>query len=104
MALIETRAAAFDVVAHPPETAPAPVVLLVEDEAFLRLTTADELRDSGYRVIEEANADEAIRTLKSKVRVDIVLSDIRMPGEKDGVTLAHWIKKHYPDLAVILVS
>lgn len=104
MVLERRGATALDLLAGASEMATAPVVLLVEDEVLLRVTTADELRDRGYVVIEAANADEAIRTLQSKVPVHVVLSDIRMPGEKDGVALAHWNHERHPNLAVILVS
>jgi DNA-binding NtrC family response regulator len=104
MVLERRGSTAIDLLAGASEMATAPVVLLVEDEVLLRVTTADELRDRSHVVIEAANADEAIRTLQSKVPVHVVLSDIRMPGEKDGVALAYWIHEHHPNLAVILVS
>lgn len=85
-------------------TTSAPAILLVEDEVLLRMVTADQLRAFGYAVIEAANANEAIKTLQSRAHVDAVLSDIRMPGEQNGVALARWIKTHHTDLPVILVS
>ncbi len=58
---------------------------------------AQYLRDCGYRVIEAVNADEAITVLLHRdTVVDIVFSDIEMPGAMDGFGLAKWIREHRP--------
>ncbi len=54
--------------------------LVVEDEMLIRIMVSDSLRDAGLNVIEAFNADEAIRILHSGVKVDLMLSDVRMPG------------------------
>ena len=66
----------------------APVVLIVENDVLLRLVTASNLRDAGFEVIEAANAAEALRVL-ARVPVDVLFSDIDMPGNIDGLALAH---------------
>ena len=83
---------------------PAVVVLVVEDDVLLRFATADDLRDHGYCVIEACTGDEAVSILATRVAVDIVLSDIRMPGSRDGIALARYVKANHPDKRVILVS
>lgn len=104
MALIDTETTVIDVASPRHGTTSAPAILLVEDEVLLRMVTADHLRALGYMVLEAANASEAIKMLQSTVHIDAVLSDIRMPDERNGVALARWIKTHRPDLPVVLVS
>lgn len=80
-------------------------IFIVEDELLIRLAVADFLSDCGYRIIEAADADEAIAVLKvNVVRVDLVFSDVQMPGVVDGFGLARWIRQHRPGLPVILTS
>jgi DNA-binding NtrC family response regulator len=86
------------------ETARQPAVLLVEDEILIRSATAEFLRSTGYRVIEAANAAEAIAVFASAIEIDLVFSDINMPGTMNGVGLARWIADHHPGIHVILTS
>jgi two-component system, response regulator PdtaR len=79
-------------------------VLVVDDEVLLRLSIADCLREEGFAVIEAANADEAIAILRTAVSVDVVLTDVTMPGRMDGVGLARFIEAHRPDAKVIVTS
>ncbi len=79
-------------------------ILVVEDEVLIRLMVSDELRDEGYDVIEAFNADEALAVLKSSVRVDLIFSDVRMPGSLDGLGLLAVVKTSFPALPVILTS
>lgn len=83
---------------------PKRVVLVVEDEILIRIAIADYLRDVGYSVIESANAQDAIEVVASRVPVDLVFTDINMPGEMDGQSLANWLLAHRPELPVILTS
>jgi CheY-like chemotaxis protein len=82
----------------------ARVVLLVEDEALLRGTTAEFLRLSGYTVIETASAAEAIAELESGKSIDIVLSDVGLSGPMDSLALACWLRQRYIDVPVMLTS
>jgi DNA-binding NtrC family response regulator len=66
-------------------------VLVVEDETLLRLAAAEHLRAGGFVVIEAATGEEAQAVLKSGVSVDLIFSDINMPGALDGVELAVWV-------------
>lgn len=80
-------------------------VLVVEDEVLTRLVIADYLRECGYRVHEAVSADEAIAILQSpEVSVDVVFSDVEMPGSMDGFGLARWIRTNKPGMQVILTS
>ena len=80
------------------------VILVVEDEVLVRMVIADYLRDCGYRVFEAANVDEAKAVLTADTEVDLVFSDVQMPGASDGFELASWIRTHHPGVAVILTS
>ena len=82
----------------------APLVLVVEDEFFLRYVTAEYLEDYGFSVLQAANADEAVGLLQSNRDVGAVFSDIQMPGSMNGLGLAHWITETLPDVKVLLTS
>jgi CheY-like chemotaxis protein len=89
----------------PEPTTPSPTVLVVEDEVLIRLVIADYLRECGYRVHEAANAAEAVAVLESgTVAIDIVFSDVLMPGDMDGFGLARWVRSHQPNVRVILTA
>jgi len=71
---------------------------------LLRNLAAANLRESGFEVIEANSADEAIRVLQAEMPVDVVFSDIQMPGSMDGFGLAQWVHRERPWLKVILTS
>ncbi len=81
-----------------------PVVLVVEDEVLVRMVIAEYLRDCDYVVIEAGSAAEAIALFKADVEVDVVFSDIQMPGNMDGFGLAQWVRQNRPGVKVILTS
>ena len=85
-------------------SAPAPTILVVEDEVLIRLAVADYLRDCGFRIVEAGSADEAILVLRAEIEIDVVFSDVNMPGSMDGFGLAQWIRGERPGLKVILTS
>jgi CheY-like chemotaxis protein len=87
-----------------PVPAPPPVVLVVEDDVLVRTVVAAYLRDCGFDVVEAGSADEAIRVLQADIGVDIVFSDVNMPGSMDGFGLAQWLRRERPGLKVILTS
>ena len=79
-------------------------VLLVEDEVLIRLMLADELRNQGLQVLEASNADEALTVLQSSLPVHLLFTDIRMPGEMDGVALAKLAHARFPQIKSIIGS
>ena len=82
-----------------------PAVLVVEDEVLIRLVIADYLRECGFKVYEAGTALEAIAVLESnKASIDLVFSDIRLPGDMNGFALAQWTRKNRPGLPVVLTS
>jgi CheY-like chemotaxis protein len=81
-----------------------PCVLVVEDEALLRALIADELRTAGLRVVEATDADDAWSYAAAGGPVDVLFSDIQMPGSMSGVELAHKLLQRSPHLDVIITS
>jgi len=81
-----------------------PVVLLAEDEPIIRFDIADELRRLGCQVIEASNADEAIDIVKSTARLDLVVTDVRMPGNRDGLDVARAVRQERPGLMTVVMS
>ena len=80
------------------------VVLVVEDEIMIRSPVAGFLRMAGFKVVEAANAHEAVAVFVTGTVIDLVFSDIDVPGSMDGVGLARWISDHHPGIPVILTS
>ena len=78
-------------------------VLVVEDDVILRYALAHWLRE-GHEVLEAATADEALAILASIVTVDIVVTDVQMPGSMNGLDLTTYIRESFPSLPVIVVS
>ena len=81
-----------------------PVVLVVEDEVLIRLAAADHLRSCGFKVAEAGTAAEAQELVLAGLKVDLVFSDITMPGPMDGIGLCQWLHEHAPGVPVILTS
>ncbi|WP_119303639.1 response regulator [Dongia deserti] len=95
--------ASFDV---PPQGDPAsrPTILVVEDEVLVRLDIAAFLRSRGFRVLEAGNAYEAIQLLDAEQDIDLVFSDITMPGSLNGMDLARWVRHKHNRVKVLLTS
>lgn len=80
------------------------LVLVVEDEALLRMAAADMVETAGFEVVEAANATEAVVMLESRLDIRIVFSDIDMPMGIDGMKLAALIRDRWPPIEIVLVS
>jgi len=81
-----------------------PNVLVVEDEMVLRMRAVDIVEDAGFTPVEAVNADEAIAILESRSDIDLLFTDIQMPGSMDGLKLAHAVHDRWPGIKIILVS
>lgn len=79
-------------------------VLVVEDEAIIRVDLANELEDAGYEVIEAESADEAIKLLTLVPRIRLMITDVDMPGSMDGLKLAAAVRERWPPVSIIVVS
>src|ERR1700730_12632628 len=81
-----------------------PVVLIVEDEALLRICGAEMVADAGYDVVEAGNADEAIAILEARSDIHIVFTDMQMPGSMDGLKLARFVRDRWPPIKLVATS
>ncbi|HKD21681.1 MAG TPA: response regulator [Rhizomicrobium sp.] len=82
----------------------APTVLIAEDEVLIRFALYDGLTDRGVRVLEAGTAAEAIHVLEAEPGIDLVFTDIRMPGPLDGLDLVRWVHSHRPGTPVVVTS
>ena len=80
------------------------VVLIVEDEPFIRMDAADAIRADGFDVLEVSNADEAIAILEVRADIAVVFTDIQMPGSMDGLKLAAAVRNRWPPIRIIATS
>jgi CheY-like chemotaxis protein len=79
-------------------------ILVVEDEAILRMLNAEMLEDAGFRVLEAASADEAVKILEQSPDVRVLFSDVKMPGTMDGIDLARMVHTRWPKIGILLTS
>ncbi len=83
---------------------PRPVVVLIaEDEILIRWAVAEELRAAGWDIVEVATADDAIEVLETAIEVDLVVTDVNMPGMK-GLDLARFVVCERPAVKVVVMS
>lgn len=78
-------------------------VLLVDDEPAIRVLFAATLRRDGYHVVEAGDGEEAVQTAKKAERVDLVITDIRMP-KMDGIAMANALREAQPEIRIVFVS
>lgn len=80
------------------------VVLVVEDNTIIRMGAIDLVISAGYEALEACDADEAIRILESRDDIDLVFTDVQMPGTMDGFKLCHYIRDRWPPVKLIVAS
>jgi CheY-like chemotaxis protein len=92
--------------ANPPEIPQRPIVVVIaEDELLLRTLAAEVLEDEGFITVECENAISALEICKSRPEaIDILFTDIRMPGPMDGLELAHRVRERWPWVGIIIAS
>lgn len=79
-------------------------ILCVEDDDLVRQMTAEGLRDAGYDVVEAKDGDEAIEQMRHSHHIDLVFTDVQMPGHLDGVGLVEKVRQDNPRMPVIVTS
>lgn len=79
-------------------------ILVVEDEALVRMDAADFFRQSGFDVIEAASADEALSTVRGRPHLCALFTDVEMPGNLNGLMLAHKIRQCFPQIVIVISS
>lgn len=86
-------------------TNPSPaVVLVVDDEALVRMFAVDVIEEAGLQSIEASNASEAMTLLGAHPEITVLFTDINMPGPFDGLELARKVHALRPDVQLILTS
>lgn len=79
-------------------------ILVVEDEVLIRMVLAHDLRSRGYRVLEASDGTEAMQILRSDHTIDLLLTDVGLPGGITGFEIARRARRKRPELAVIITS
>ena len=80
------------------------VVLIVEDEPLVREIATLEFEDAGFHVIAAGDGDTAVSHLASDAAIDLLFTDIRLPGSIDGWTIADRARELRPGLPVIYAT
>src|SRR3981081_1853880 len=88
----------------PDQSAALRAILVVEDEMMLRMRAVDMVEDAGFAAVEAINADDALAILESRSDIELLFTDIQMPGSMDGLKLAYAVHKRWPLIKIILVS
>jgi CheY-like chemotaxis protein len=79
-------------------------ILIVEDEVLVRVLAARMFGDAGFRVLEAANSDEALEFLDADSDVQLLFTDVNLPGAIDGLALAQQVHGRWPHIGIIVVS
>jgi CheY-like chemotaxis protein len=80
------------------------VVLVVEDEAIIRMDVVGLLVGAGFEVLDAKSADHAIAILETRPDIRLVFTDVDMPGTMDGIRLAHHVRDRWPAVLLIVAS
>ena len=80
------------------------VVLVVEDEAIIRMGAVQMLEEAGFDVVEADNAHDAVSILERRNDVCAIFTDINMPGTIDGMRLARMVRDRWPPIHLIVTS
>jgi CheY-like chemotaxis protein len=80
------------------------VILIVEDSPIIRMSAVDLMESAGYVALEAGCADEAIALLESRSDIDLVFTDVQMPGTMDGIKLSHHIRNRWPPVKLVVAS
>jgi CheY-like chemotaxis protein len=81
-----------------------PIVLVVEDEPLIRHFVRFELEEAGFTVLEAANADRAVALLEARGDIQLIFTDVDMPGSMDGAKLAAAVRDRWPPIHIIITS
>jgi CheY-like chemotaxis protein len=79
-----------------------PKILVVEDDPVSRMLITYSLKKHGFDTVEAHHGADAIRVLQETPAVDLVFTDVCLPGNIDGVAVVRWIYAHRPELPVVL--
>jgi signal transduction histidine kinase len=88
----------------PPQAEAGAVVLLVEDELAVRMVVVEVLSDLGYTVLEADNSQSGLRIVETRARIDLLLTDVGLPGGMNGRQLADAAREQRPGLKVLFLT
>ena len=80
------------------------IVLVVEDEALVRMNAVGLLEDAGYEVLEAIDTEHALAILEARTDIGLVFTDVEMPGAVDGIGLTHRIRERWPLMLMVVAS
>ncbi len=89
-----------DAGASPPQAA----VLVCEDEELVRINTCELLEQSGLKVLEAADATEALALIEAHPEIQVLVTDVKMPGWMSGIDLARLVEKKWPEISILVTS
>jgi len=87
-----------------PQVAAAATVLMVEDEVLISHLVADWLDERGFAVHEVTNAEAALRYIDDGGAVDVLFTDVNLPGDMNGAELAVKVRERRPELPIVYAS
>ena len=79
-------------------------VLVVEDQALVRMDAVSCVEEAGYLALAVGNAEDALQALRENRTIDALFTDIRMPGSFDGLALARRAREEWPDMPIVVTS
>ena len=80
------------------------IVLVVEDEPVIRELSVVVLEEAGFRVVAAEDAAHALLALETGLHPRVMFTDMQMPGEIDGLQLAHHVRDRWPQIEVLICS
>ena len=90
--------------AQVPGTKIAGTVLVVDDEVAVRMLVTEVLKETGYAAIEAADGSSGLQILQSNVRIDLLISDVGLPGSMNGRQMADAARQARPKLKVLFIT
>lgn len=85
-------------------SSPEPAVLVCEDEELVRINSCESLEDAGLKVLEAANATEALALIEAHPEIRVLVTDVKMPGWMSGIDLARLVGKNWPEISILVTS
>jgi PAS domain S-box-containing protein len=93
-----------EAIVEPAQRSSKGVVLVVDDEASIRALISEVLEEEGYSVIEASDGPNALKVLQSNMPIDVLVSDVGLPGNLNGRQVADAAKQRRPGLEVLLMT
>jgi two-component system, response regulator PdtaR len=81
-----------------------PIMLVVDDEPIVRMDLAGMAEEAGFQTVEAGSAADALAILETRDDIRAVFTDIRMPGDMDGLALAHLVRNRWPPTVIVICS